>query len=264
MIKRIFKRNTHNVVFKALAGFGRSLNRLYENRNHDIRSNGELTILSKLSLLKPRVIIDAGANRGDYSLWIKKYCPDTQIYSLEPVKDTFDLLLKNVQSFNNIIPLQKGFYKDNCKKNINLYPSNEHSSIYRAERLSNNVEGVAEIELIKGDDFMKTYNIDKVDLLKLDLEGAEYDALLGFENALKHKKIDVIQFEYGYINITTKKLLVDFYDLFESYGYVVGKIFPKNVEFRKYEFKHEDFIGPNFIAVNTNEKDLIKLLKTRY
>lgn len=263
MIKRIFKRNTHNVVFKALAGFGRSLNRLYENRNHDIRSNGELTILKKLSKLNPQIIIDAGANLGDYSMWTKQYCPNTKIYSLEPVKKTYDLLLNNVQKFNNIIPLQKGLYKENCKKNINLYSSNEHSSIYKAERLSNDIEGVVEIELIKGDDFLKTYNIVKIDLLKLDLEGAEYDALLGFEKSLKANKINLIQFEYGFINITTKKLLIDFYDLFESFGYRVGKIFPKNVEFRKYEFKHEDFIGPNFIAVNKNDNDLIKLLEQK-
>ena len=44
-LKRIYKRNSHNLFFKGLAGFGRALNRLYENRNHDIYSNGELTVL---------------------------------------------------------------------------------------------------------------------------------------------------------------------------------------------------------------------------
>ena len=36
ILKRIFKQNTHNSFFKVLAGFGGSLNRLHENRNHDI------------------------------------------------------------------------------------------------------------------------------------------------------------------------------------------------------------------------------------
>ena len=44
-----------------------------------------------------------------------------------------------------------------------------------------------------------------IDLLKLDLEGAEYDALLGFEESIKKGIIKIIQFEYGYINITTKE-----------------------------------------------------------
>ena len=66
-----------------------------------------------------------------------------------------------------------------------------------------------------------------------------------------------------YINISTKKLLLDFYNYFESKGYIVGKIFPKCVEFRKYEFKYEDFLGPNFIAVKKTETDLIKLLSEK-
>jgi hypothetical protein len=70
----------------------------------------------------------------------------------------------------------------------------------------------------------------------------------------------VIQFEYGYINITNKKLLIDFYNYFESKNYLLGKIFPKTVEFRKYHFKHEDFLGPNLIAVKKTEHDIINAL----
>jgi hypothetical protein len=67
----------------------------------------------------------------------------------------------------------------------------------------------------------------------------------------------------GYINISTKKLLIDFYSFFEANGYVLGKIFPKTVEFRKYEFKYEDFIGPNFIAVKKAETNLINSLSKK-
>ena len=60
------------------------------------------------------------------------------------------------------------------------------------------------------------------------------------------------------LNISTRKLLLDFYTIFEKHGYVVGKIFPRNVEFRKYEVKLEDFIGPNFIAVHKDERKIIE------
>ena len=110
---------------------------------------------------------------------------------------------------------------------------------------------------------MRNQNIASVDFLKLDVEGAEYDALLGFENAIKQGTIKAVQFEYGYINISTKKLLIDYYTFFEANGYVLGKVFPKMVEFRKYHFKYEDFIGPNFIAVKKTETELIKMLSNR-
>lgn len=116
------------------------------------------------------------------------------------------------------------------------------------------------IELINGDDFLKNNKIKEVDFIKIDVEGAEYETILGFEEHIEKGKIKMIQFEYGFINITTKKLLIDFYNYFESKGYMVGNIFPKYVEFRKYEFKHEDFLLPNFIAVKKTETELIKLL----
>jgi FkbM family methyltransferase len=262
-IKRFFKRNTHNKLFKALAGFGRALNRLYENRNHDLYSNGEYTVLKKISKLKPSVIIDGGANIGKYSLVCNELIPSALIYSLEPVKDTFNILEKNVAELENIKPFQKGLYKTNTSKEINIFNSNTHSSLVDIQGLSYESTQKQTIELIKGDDFMKNHKIAEVDLLKIDVEGAEFDALLGFEEHISGGKIKMIQFEYGYINITTKKLLIDFYNYFESKGYLLGKIFPKTVEFRKYEFKYEDFLGPNFIAVKKTEIDLIKLLENR-
>ncbi len=259
-VKRFFKRNTHNSFFKTLAGFGRALNRLYENRNHDLYSNGELTVLKKISTLNLSVIIDGGANIGRYSLLANQLMPNAQIYSFEPVKSTFEKLKENVKAHSNIIPIEKGLYKENCTKEINIFTSDTHSSLFDIQGLSYESNEKQTIELIKGDDFIKKFKINEIDLLKIDVEGAEYDVLLGFEKQIKLGKIKMIQLEYGYINITTKKLLIDYYNFFESRGYVIGKIFPKTVEFRKYEFKYEDFLGPNFIAVKKTEVELINLL----
>ena len=107
-LKRIFKQNSHNSFFKALAGFGRSLNRLYENRNHDIHSNGEITVLKKMARLNPSVIIDGGANVGDYSIVANQIIPSCKIYSFEPVEATFQQLKENIKDIQNIIPVKKG------------------------------------------------------------------------------------------------------------------------------------------------------------
>ena len=261
--KRVFKQNTHNSFFKALAGLGRSLNRLYENRNHDIYSNGEITVLKKIATMNPTLIIDGGANVGDYSVMANQIMPDCTIYAFEPVEATFQHLLSNIKDLKNVVPIKKGLFKENCELSINLFASNEHSSIYDIEGLPQSSNQKQTIELVRGDDFMRNQNIASVDFLKLDVEGAEYDALLGFETAIKNGAIKAVQFEYGYINISTKKLLIDYYTFFEANGYVLGKVFPKIVEFRKYHFKYEDFIGPNFIAVKKTETALIKMLSNR-
>ena len=142
----------------------------------------------------------------------------------------------------------------------NLFDSNEHSSLYSIDGIANKF-GSQTIGLVRGDDFIKDNNIVSIDFLKLDIEGSEYDALLGFENAFKEGIVKLVQFEYGFINISTKKLLIDFYTFFEANGYIVGKVFPKNVEFRNYNVKYEDFIGPNFIAVKKTETALINTLR---
>jgi len=261
--KRIYKRNSHNNFFKGLAGFGRALNRLYENRNHDVYSNGELTVIKKLSKFEPSIIFDGGANIGNYSLLINKFHPNAKIYSFEPVKATFQKLKENTKSRSNIIPVMNGLFKENCSQEINIFNSDTHSSLFDIQGLSYEANQKQRIELIRGDDFMRDNRIDSIDFLKLDIEGAEYAALEGFEDNIKNGKIKAIQFEYGYINITTKKLLIDYYNFFEAHNYIVGKIFPKIVEFRKYEFIHEDFIGPNFIAVKKSETELINSLKKK-
>jgi len=248
------------MIFKPLAGFGRALNRLYENRNHDIYSNGEMTVLKKISKINPSIIIDGGANVGDYSLMVTKIIPKCRVYAFEPVKSTFHKLTENVREYSWISPVMSGLFKENCSMEINLFKADEHSSLYDIQGLPEKSNQKETIKLIQGDDFMTGKSIDFIDFLKLDIEGAEYDALLGFENCIKNGKVRAVQFEYGYINITTKKLLIDFYNFFEANNYVVGKIFPKAVEFRKYDFIYEDFIGPNFIAVKKSETKLIDLL----
>lgn len=261
-LKRFFKSNSHNPVLKPLAGLGRSVNRLYENRNHDLQSNGELNVLKKLSRFNPTTIFDVGANIGDYATLAIENCKQARIYCFEPVSNTFAMLQENLKgnSTERVQLTKAGFYKERKNLLINIYPGHAHASLHPVRGINYNVEGQEEIELITGDDFIHSHQLSKIDLIKLDIEGSEMDALLGLNRAFSEKKVRMVQFEYGYINITTKNLLADYYDFFKSHGYIVGKIYPKKVEFRDYSFHHEDFIGPNYLAVHQSDTNLIKAL----
>ncbi len=262
-LKRFFKRNTHNLLFKALAGFGRSFNRFYENRNHDIYSNGESFVLEQLSKLNPSVIFDVGANVGNWAVLASMHCRQAKMYCFEPVPATYQKMVKTFSEagLRNVTPVNAGLYKESTNLQINHYASDEHSSIYDVQNEGYVFNDVIKIDLLKGDEFIETHKIEFIDFLKLDVEGAEMDALVGLENALSKNVIRLIQFEYGYLNITTKILLGDFYKFLEKHGYILGKLYPKEVEFREYSFKHEDFIGPNFIAVRKSDTELIALLR---
>ena len=131
-IKRFFKINSHSPVLKPLAGLGRSINRLYENRNHDASSNGELNLLKKFASLNPSVIFDVGANVGEYAMLASSHCAEATIYSFEPVSKTYTMLQANIKDHarEKIIPVNKGFYSENKKQLINIYPGHEHASLH--------------------------------------------------------------------------------------------------------------------------------------
>ncbi len=263
MIKNFIKRHSHNLLFKWIGGLGLSVYRLYENRNHRIHSNGERTLLKKLGKLNPQVIIDGGANVGQYAREALLHCPTARVFCLEPVPETFRLLKENLHGEKRVTFINKGLYHTPGPQKIHLYPSHTHASIVSLTGVPYATTGTTTIHMTRGDDLVNEYGIKKIDLLKLDLEGAEYDALLGFDKTLQAGKIRVVQFEYGYINILTKKLLFDFYQFFAQHGYRVGKIFPKKVEFRPYRFKHEDFLGPNYVAVHEDDHEMMTLLSKR-
>ncbi len=261
-LKRVAKLNSHNILIKPFAGLGRSINRFYENRNHHAETNCELRVLQKISVLNPKTIFDVGANVGDYAEMARRTCAEAKIYSLEPVQSTFEILERSLKErkIENVHAIKKRLFKENKTIKINIYPGHEHASIHDLEGVSYSSVGQNAIEVVKGDSLMEESQLNSIDLLKLDIEGAEMDALIGFEKAFREKKIRAIQFEYGYINITSKILLCDYYDFFKAFGYKIGKIYPKSVEFREYAFKHEDFIGPNFIAIHESDHELKGLL----
>lgn len=262
ILKRFIKQYSHSVLVKPFAGLGKSVYRFYENRNHDVRCNGEFWLLQKISQLNPKVIFDGGANVGDYTQLINETCRDTKIYAFEPVASTYQELKRHIDKnrIDKATAVQKGLYKEDTQVTINIYSGNEHASLHQIKGVGYQPIRQEVLDVAKGDSVMKEYGIDTIDLLKLDIEGAEMDALVGFEKALNAKKIRIIQFEYGYINITSKVLLADYYDFFSARGYLVGKLYPRSVEFRDYSFKHEDFIGPNFIAIQKSDEELKRLL----
>ena len=63
-----------------------------------------------------------------------------------------------------------------------------------------------QVEVQTGDAYCTRHRIERIDLLKIDVEGAEHLVLRGFERMLHERRIEVIQFEYGLANIYTHHL----------------------------------------------------------
>ena len=146
----------------------------------------------KKNLKKDHVFIDAGANIGAYSLVASKIVGDQgKVIAFEPVKNTFDHIQENI-SLNNLknIDLNKTALGEK-KERITIYSGDDsntgNSSIIKNEASHSASE---EIQCINFDEEFS--DLERIDFLKIDIEGAEYYALKGMIKSLEKFKPTIL------------------------------------------------------------------------
>ena len=162
----------------------------------------------QLLLTNGSILIDAGANIGLYSIVGSRLIgPTGKVFSFEPSKSTFNLLLNNIKlnKVKNIIPTNIGL-GDNIGETISLSHNIEGGDAENYILKSQNETIILDNGLNKNqltesitldtlDNFQLKNNIKKVDFLKIDVEGYEYYLLKGAENLLKNNPEIIILFE---------------------------------------------------------------------
>jgi FkbM family methyltransferase len=233
----------------------------YENHDYQPDTNGELFVLKRLADkgIDVRIIFDVGSNIGNWTLMAHGIFPDAEIHCFEIIPQVCKELANNVSESENIIVNETGLYDRNDEILVKYYPeSTELSSTVDIPHNADHV--IVTAEVVTGDSYMKEHGIEHIDFAKIDVEGSENHVLAGFLQTIKRKDIDVIQFEYGLANVLTRFLLIDFYALFVPMGYVLGKIYPNYIEFKDFALTDENFLGPNYLAVRGDRRDLIEIL----
>lgn len=244
---------------KAFAEFCRLFLRAYENCDYDLQRNGEAWLLRSLAPFEPRVVFDVGANVGDWSLLAAECLANAGLHAFEIVPDTHAALAERVAPLGPRIAAN-AFGLADKEGLLDIHVMQDDSKLSSLVELHEGPRSTLACAVHTGDAYMKAAGIDHIDLLKIDVEGGEHLVLMGFAPALTDRRIDVIQFEYGRANIITKFLLRDYHQALEDLGYRVGKLFPDRVDFRQYRLEHEDFIGPNYVAVRADRLDLLQAL----
>jgi len=237
-----------------------------------MHTNGEEWLLHELQKQKQiKCVFDVGANTGDWLVLCRKHHPNVSIHAFEIAPPTFAKLSKNTAAFSNIKLNPLGLSDSSGEIDVFLDDSADYlTSAYREvfgpefEAFNRGEKDrsfkAIKARVVRGDVYARENNIQTIDFLKVDVEGMEKSVLRGFSDMLQKGSIQLIQFEYNTTNIASKFLLRDAYQLFNEFGYVVGKLYPNYVEFRKYHYRHEDFCGLNMIAVHKDNLDLQKLL----
>lgn len=140
----------------------------------------------KKQLKEGDVCIDIGANIGCYSLIASKLVGSQgHVFAFEPVRHIYERLRYHIECNNmDNVSSEKKAISDRPGK-LTLYVSGNNnwgmSSIFHHDEESGEVETVDSITI---DDYVKQNRIEKITLIKIDIEGAELLALLGMKNTL--------------------------------------------------------------------------------
>jgi FkbM family methyltransferase len=248
---------------QALAVMCRKYLRSYNNYSYDFHKNGEHDLLLKLSQIHPKVILDVGANVGDWALIAKETFPEATIHCFELSSRTFQTLSRNVTGsrcvLNNFGLSDKAGefeYKDygpDSVVNTLLLDATFHDMRITPQ--------LVKARISTGAAYCQTQGIEHIDFLKIDVEGAEHLVLQGFAELIERKAVRIIQFEYGYTNGDAKFLMRDFFRFFNDKGYVVGRVNKGPIVFRDWIYKDNDFTsGPNYVAIRQDDVELLQLL----
>ena len=144
------------------------------------------------------IVVDVGANIGLHTLNMAKIVGNTgQVFAFEPDPSNFEILEKNVKinNYQNIILEQKAVGDKNGR--TTLYQS-DHPGMHRIFPQTKQAKCQVQVELTSLDKYFIDSNLtDKINFIKIDVEGLEFSVLKGMKNILKNNKKIKILFEFA-------------------------------------------------------------------
>jgi len=216
-----------------------------------------------LSDIDEPVILDVGANIGEYSIAIANALPACRCYAFEPNPITFQQLSLNTKAKSNIIPLNYGAGSD--KQHIKLFvyktdSSTSHASIYRDVFRVCHIQDEASIDEIhctieEIDNLIESHVIPEASIhfIKIDTEGHEFQGLKGALCTIRMRGVRVLQFEFNEMNVISRVFLKDFYDLlgdeWHFFRLDTQRLIPLG---ERYDSANEIFKFHNIIAIRSS------------
>lgn len=251
----------------------------YRDYGYDFRTNGEERVIGALSRFPVLTVFDVGANVGDWSKLAFQAFGSPEIHAFELSDSTRALLRANLEALGRDAAIQDRpgatthrsrlfapavalgaasgvfSYKDyGDASTVNtLVPTSFHDAT--------KPHTVRTAQVQTGDAYVQEQGIERIDLLKIDVEGAEFDVLVGFKDSIVSGIVNTIQFEYGYANGDAGHLMKDFFELLEPTHHI-GRIWSVGVEFGPFEYRLNNFdSGPNFLAVRRDQPAIVEAVR---
>lgn len=206
--------------------------------------------LSEL-MIEKMVILDVGANVGDWTRNLKSYFPDTEIHAFEPSKSTYAALLSSTKNLENVSTYNFGF-GDLEQSQLLFYEKEESgmASLYKRDlsRRSINFDKLEKVQIKRLDNWLTQSKV-RANVLKIDVEGHELAVLKGLGDYLQEFKL--IQFEFGGTDIDSRTFFQDFWNIFKNTNFRLYRLTPRGkIPILTYQETDEVFSFTTYFAIN--------------
>lgn len=248
---KLFARKLFQPFFKKLHWI--SLRGMNYGGGYSPFDSGELFFLNHVkNKIKDEVtILDVGANIGKYALLCNTIFESRCIiYAFEPTAFAFDTLKKKTINLHNIKSYNVGL-GDSIKVVEIFY--NSLGSVQSSIVDNVTTKFKESINLTTIDDFCNINQIKKIHILKIDVEGYEYNVLKGGLERINN--VDYIQFEFGNKQVSSRNFLEDFINILDNFK-IYRLIQDGFVEISNNPI-NEIFQTSNYIAINKNISNTI-------
>lgn len=133
------------------------------------------------------IVVDGGANLGGYTmLGSLRAGASGRIYAFEPEPDNFAQLVRRVRGMHNVVPVQKALGRQSGEAQLHL------DRFHARHSLTRDGSHTITVPVTTLDDFVRDERLDGVDVIKLDIEGAELEAIAGMSAVLTAARRPVV------------------------------------------------------------------------
>ena len=181
--------------------------------------NDKLEIALLRRIVKPgNTVLDIGANIGFYTtIFSKAVGPHGRVFSFEPDAINYNRLCKSAKGLSNVQILHKAVASKTQK--IVLYTSkklNVDHRTYKPEKFDKEIE----IEAVSLDEFLKNSSV--IDVIKIDIQGYEMQAMKGMTHILKNNQnISILSEFWPYGLKMAGSSILEYYECLKNLGFFV-------------------------------------------
>jgi FkbM family methyltransferase len=194
--------------------------------------SGERFFLNEYLKGKSGVVIDVGANVGNYSDEILSINDTLKIFAFEPHPLTFKKLQNKFSNNSRIKVINKGLSSSSGELELFDYQDGDgssHASLFKEviTELHGSTNTVShKVNLDTLDNFLETEKISEILLLKIDTEGNELEVLKGAKKIIADGNVLAIHFEFNEMNVVSRIFFKDFWDILDESKYIFYRLLP--------------------------------------